>query len=84
MFFIYFKEFDKKYNLTSHCIGGYNFGSYVTQEPRNFMYLSLGQVDILLFKQQPFDLSKSDLYTICALKVRSNPIKNQPNKTRKV
>merc|ERR1711944_228921 len=44
------KEFDKKYNPTWHCIVGRNFGSYVTHEPRHFIYFYLGQVAILLFK----------------------------------
>ena len=44
------KEFDKKYNPTWHCIVGRNFGSYVTHEPKHFIYFYLGQVAILLFK----------------------------------
>merc|ERR1712240_587515 len=44
------KEFDKKYSPTWHCIGGRNFGSYVTHETKHFIYFSLGQVAILLFK----------------------------------
>ncbi|CAL8094413.1 unnamed protein product [Calicophoron daubneyi] len=44
------KEFDKKYNPTWHCIVGRNFGSYVTHETKNFIYLYVGQVAVLLFK----------------------------------
>ncbi|KAK2919632.1 hypothetical protein Q8A73_001836 [Channa argus] len=35
------KEFDKKYNPTSHCIVGRNFGSYVTHETKHFIYFYL-------------------------------------------
>ena len=48
--FLFFQEFDKKYNPTWHCIVGRNFGSYVTHETRHFIYFYLGQVAILLFK----------------------------------
>jgi len=44
------KEFDKKYNPTWHCIVGRNFGSYVTHETKQFIYLSMSPVAILLFK----------------------------------
>jgi dynein light chain LC8-type len=44
------KEFDKKYNPTWHCIVGRNSGSYVTRETKNFIYFTLGQMAILLFK----------------------------------
>ncbi|CAH8448686.1 unnamed protein product [Dicrocoelium dendriticum] len=44
------KEFDKRYNPTWHCIVGRNFGSYVTHETNNFIYLYLGPVAVLLFK----------------------------------
>uniref|UniRef100_A0A3B5QKG3 Dynein light chain n=1 Tax=Xiphophorus maculatus TaxID=8083 RepID=A0A3B5QKG3_XIPMA len=38
------KEFDKKYNLTWHCIVGRKFGSYVTHKTKHI----LGYVIILL------------------------------------
>eukprot|EP00276_Gloeochaete_wittrockiana_P010981 CAMPEP_0184655668 /NCGR_PEP_ID=MMETSP0308-20130426/14315_1 /TAXON_ID=38269 /ORGANISM="Gloeochaete witrockiana, Strain SAG 46.84" /LENGTH=89 /DNA_ID=CAMNT_0027092321 /DNA_START=60 /DNA_END=329 /DNA_ORIENTATION=- len=44
------KAFDQKYNPTWHCIVGRNFGSYVTHETKNFLYMYIGQVAILLFK----------------------------------
>lgn len=44
------KEMDKRYLGTWHCVVGRNFGSYVTHETGNFIYLYLGQVAVLLFK----------------------------------
>ncbi|THD23301.1 Dynein light chain DLC [Fasciola hepatica] len=44
------KVFDKKYGPTWHCVVGYQFGSYVTHDENNFIYLDLGVVGLLLFK----------------------------------
>ncbi|VDP77385.1 unnamed protein product [Echinostoma caproni] len=44
------KVFDKKYGPTWHCVVGYQFGSYVTHDPEDFIYLDLGTVGLLLFK----------------------------------
>ena len=43
-------KFDKKYNPTWHCIVGWKFASSVTNKSKHFIYFSLGQVAILLFK----------------------------------
>ncbi|GMS85094.1 hypothetical protein PENTCL1PPCAC_7269, partial [Pristionchus entomophagus] len=44
------KEFDKKYHPTWHCIVARNFGYYVTHETNHFIYFSLGEFYVLLFK----------------------------------
>jgi dynein light chain LC8-type len=44
------KEFDKKYGTTWHCVVGRNFGSYVTHESGNFIYMYISNVAFLLFK----------------------------------
>lgn len=44
------KEFDSKFGAAWHCIVGRNFGSYVTHETRNFIYMYVKQVAVLLFK----------------------------------
>ena len=44
------KEFDKKYGPTWHCVVGRNFGSYVTHESGNFIYMYISNVAFLLFK----------------------------------
>ena len=38
------KEFDKKYGPTWHCVVGRNFGSYVTHESGNFIYMYISNV----------------------------------------
>ena len=40
------KEFDKKYGPTWHCVVGRNFGSYVTHESGNFIYMYLSLIHI--------------------------------------
>lgn len=46
--------FEKEYRGTWHCIVGKNFGSYVTYETKNFIYMTYNAHDhkggILLFK----------------------------------
>ncbi len=44
------KEFDKKYKPLWHCIVGENFGSFVTHENKNFIFLEIDKKSILLFK----------------------------------
>lgn len=44
------KEFDKRYGPTWHCIVGKHFGSFVTHEARNYVYYSINDKDVLLFK----------------------------------
>ncbi|XP_016657471.1 dynein light chain 1, cytoplasmic [Acyrthosiphon pisum] len=44
------KEFDKKYNMTWHCIVGRDYGSYVSPEMRHSIIFYLDQVAIILFK----------------------------------
>jgi dynein light chain LC8-type len=43
-------EFQRKYKGTWHCIVGKNFGSYVTHETKGYIYLTVGQVAVLLWK----------------------------------
>lgn len=40
----------EKYKGTWNCVVGRNFGSFVTYETRNYIYLYVGQTAILLFK----------------------------------
>ena len=44
------KEFDHKYKKAWHCIVGENFGSFVTHESKTFIFFSIANVSILLFK----------------------------------
>lgn len=44
------KEFDRKYGNTWHCIVGREFGSYTSHESKNFIYFSIGEISVLLFK----------------------------------
>jgi len=44
------KEFDRQYGATWHVIVGKNFGSFVTHETGNFIYLYIGSIAVLLFK----------------------------------
>ncbi|KAE9609704.1 hypothetical protein Lal_00006782 [Lupinus albus] len=44
------KEFDKAYGPVWHCIVGSSFGSFVTHSTGCFLYFSIGNLYILLFK----------------------------------
>ena len=44
------KEFDHKYKKAWHCIVGENFGSFVTHESKTFIFFSIANISILLFK----------------------------------
>eukprot|EP01018_Ginkgo_biloba_P021375 Gb_19478 [translate_table: standard] len=44
------KEFDKAYGPAWHCIVGTSFGSFVTHSVGGFLYFSMENVSILLFK----------------------------------
>lgn len=44
------KEFDRKYGSTWHCIVGREYGSYTSHESKNFIYFSIGEQAVLLFK----------------------------------
>ncbi|CAA2969486.1 dynein light chain 1, cytoplasmic [Olea europaea var. sylvestris] len=52
------KEFDSTYGPAWHCIVGKSFGSYVTHSVGGFLYFSMDNVYILLFKTavEPLDL----------------------------
>ena len=39
-----------QYNGVWHCIVGRNFGSYVTNEQKHYIYFYQGQIAVLLFK----------------------------------
>ena len=43
-------EFQRKYKGLWHCIVGKNFGSYVTHETKGYIYLTFGQMAVLLWK----------------------------------
>lgn len=43
-------EFDKQYKPTWHVIVGSNFGSFVTHENKNFVFLEVEGISILIFK----------------------------------
>jgi len=43
-------EFDKKYNVTWHCVVGSKFGTSVRYEDGHFIYFYLGDKAILLYK----------------------------------
>ncbi|XXG40905.1 hypothetical protein AAC387_Pa01g1502 [Persea americana] len=51
------KEFDSLYGPAWHCIVGTSFGSYVTHSLGGFLYFSIDNVYILLFKTavEPLD-----------------------------
>lgn len=44
------KEMVKKYKGIWHCIVGKNFGSFVTHEVKGYIYLTWGEVSVLLWK----------------------------------
>lgn len=44
------KEMVKKYKGVWHCIVGKNFGSFVTHEMKGYIYLTFGEVAVLLWK----------------------------------
>lgn len=44
------KAFDNKYGSTWHCIVGREYGSYTSHESKNFIYFSIGDISVLLFK----------------------------------
>lgn len=44
------REFVKKYKGVWHCIVGKNFGSFVTHEMKGYIYITMGQMCILLWK----------------------------------
>lgn len=44
------KEYEKKYSPSWHCIVGKDYGCFITHESHHFMYLSVKQFAILLFK----------------------------------
>ena len=44
------KEFDRKYGSTWHCIVGREFGSYTSHESKHFIYFTIGEISVLLFK----------------------------------
>ena len=43
-------EFDKKFNKTWHCVVGSKFGTSVRYEEGHFLYFTLGDKSILLYK----------------------------------
>ncbi|KPA80746.1 putative dynein light chain [Leptomonas pyrrhocoris] len=43
-------EFVKKYKGVWHCVVGRNFGSFVSHEMKGYIYITWGQVSILLWK----------------------------------
>lgn len=44
------RELEKRYQGLWHCIVGKNFGSYVTHETKGYIYLTYGQMAVLLWK----------------------------------
>lgn len=44
------KEFDTKYGPAWHCVVGSHFGSFVSHESRNIIYVFIGNMGVLLFK----------------------------------
>ena len=44
------KAFVDKYHGVWHCIVGRNFGSYVTNEAKHYIYFYQGQIAVCLFK----------------------------------
>ncbi|KAI3907465.1 hypothetical protein MKW92_023650 [Papaver armeniacum] len=46
------KEFDASYGPAWHCIVGKSFGSFVTHSPGGFLYFSIDNLYLLLFKTE--------------------------------
>ncbi|KAI3920710.1 hypothetical protein MKW98_005536 [Papaver atlanticum] len=46
------KEFDASYGPAWHCIVGKSFGSFVTHSPGGFLYFSMDNLHLLLFKTE--------------------------------
>ncbi|KAI3946419.1 hypothetical protein MKX01_017635 [Papaver californicum] len=46
------KEFDASYGPAWHCIVGKSFGSFVTHSPGGFLYFSIDNLSLLLFKTE--------------------------------
>ncbi|MCL7031946.1 hypothetical protein MKW94_029305 [Papaver nudicaule] len=46
------KEFDASYGPAWHCIVGKSFGSFVTHSPGGFLYFSIDNLFLLLFKTE--------------------------------
>ena len=44
------EEFDKEYGPSWHCTVGRRFGTYVTHETKNYIFMSVGNLYILLYK----------------------------------
>merc|ERR1711937_405675 len=44
------EEFDKVYQPSWHCTVGRRFGTYVTHETKNYIFMSVGNLYILLYK----------------------------------
>ena len=44
------KFFDQKYGPNWHCCVGKHFASFVTYQSKNYMFLYIGQLAILLYK----------------------------------
>lgn len=44
------REFTKKHNGLWHCIVGKDFGSYVTHEMKGYIYITWGQMNVLMWK----------------------------------
>jgi dynein light chain LC8-type len=44
------QEFDRKYNLTWHCVIGRNFSVFVSHEVNHFIQVLYGDISIVLFK----------------------------------
>jgi dynein light chain LC8-type len=44
------KEFDKKYNPAWHCVVGSSFGYFMTHNTKHFVYISVGQLAVQLWK----------------------------------
>ncbi|KAG5511373.1 hypothetical protein JKF63_07336 [Porcisia hertigi] len=44
------REFVKKYKGLWHCVVGKNFGSFVTHEMKGYIYITWGQMSVLLWK----------------------------------
>lgn len=44
------RELEKRHQGLWHCIVGKNFGSFVTHETKGYIYLTYGQMAVLLWK----------------------------------
>ncbi|GET85740.1 dynein light chain, putative [Leishmania tarentolae] len=44
------REFVKRYKGVWHCVVGKNFGSFVTHEMKGYIYITWGEMSILLWK----------------------------------